>query len=170
MPSFGDKIAYGANRGIPTLTTQELWDVMFYEWSWATTPQAVALGRRLYTERAVDIGNGRTATCAACHGTAGDGRGGQLSDEMAGKVWGWKQQASPGIFTNVNLMAQRKPAELFQQILNGGGTMPGYRGKLTEDEIWALVDYLWTFVYEWRPARGQPASVQSMTPSRTPSR
>jgi mono/diheme cytochrome c family protein len=155
MPSFGPKIAYGANRGIPALTTQEIWDVMFYEWSFATTPQIVALGRRLYNERTLDIGNGRSATCADCHGTAGDGRGGQLSSEMAARVWGWKQQASPGIFTNVNLMAQRKPSELFQSILNGHGPMPGYRGKLTEDEIWALVDYLWTFVYEWRPARGQ---------------
>jgi mono/diheme cytochrome c family protein len=44
---------------------------------------------------------------------------------------------------------------LFQSILNGHEPMPAYRGKLTEDEIWALVDYLWTFVYEWRPARGQ---------------
>jgi len=50
---------------------------------------------------------------------------------------------------------QRKPSELFQSILRGRGLMPAYRGKLTEDEIWALVDYLWTFVYEYRPARGQ---------------
>jgi mono/diheme cytochrome c family protein len=70
-------------------------------------------------------------------------------------VWGWKQRASSGIFTNANLMAQRKPSELFQAVLNGRGLMPAYRGKLSEDEIWALVDYLWTFVYEYRPPRGQ---------------
>lgn len=154
MPSFGPKIAYGATKGFPNLKPVEIWDVMFYEWTFATTPKAIELGRSIYRDRAVDIG-GRTATCAACHGTAGDGRGGALSAEMAGKVWGWKQQASAGVFTNVNLLAQRKPSELFQSILNGRGHMPAYRGKLTEDEIWVLVEYLWTFMYDYRPPRGQ---------------
>jgi mono/diheme cytochrome c family protein len=154
MPSFGPKIAYGATKGFPSLSLPEIWDVMFYEWTFATTPKVIDLGRSIYRERAVDVG-GRAATCAVCHGTAGDGRGGALSEEMARRVWGWKQQASAGIFTNVNLLAQRKPSELFQGILNGRGQMPAYRGKLTEDEIWALVDYLWTFVYDYRPPRGQ---------------
>lgn len=154
MPSFGRKIAYGANKGFPNLTDSQIWDVMFYEWTFGTTPATIALGRQIYTERAVDIG-GRTATCAACHGVTGDGRGGALSEEMAAKVWGWGQQAAFGTLTNVNMMAQRKPSELFQRILDGYGLMPTYRGKLTEREMWALVDYVWTFMYDYRPARGQ---------------
>jgi mono/diheme cytochrome c family protein len=154
MPAFGPKPAYGALPFSPKLSDAQIWDVLFYEWSFATTPQVVALGRTLYQERAIDVG-GSPLTCAGCHGIAGDGRGGVRSGDMGAKVWGWKQQASTGILTNANLMTQRKPSELFQSILRGRGLMPTYRGKLTEDEIWALVDYLWTFVYEYRPARGQ---------------
>jgi len=154
MPAFGPKPAYGALPFSPRLADAQIWDVLFYEWSFATTPQTVAMARAIYQERAINTGVA-AVTCAACHGTAGDGRGGARSGEMAAKVWGWRQQASAGVFTNATLMAQRKPSELYQRILNGRGLMPAYRGKLTEEEIWALVDYLWTFVYDYRPARGQ---------------
>jgi len=154
MPAFGPKPAYGALPFSPRLTDAQIWDVLFYEWSFATTPQTVSTGRAIYQARAIDIG-AAAVTCAACHGPAGDGRGGALSGDMAAKVWGWRHQASAGVFTNATLMAQRKPSELYQRILNGRALMPAYRGKLTEEEIWALVDYVWTFVYEYRPARGQ---------------
>ncbi len=154
MPAFGPKPAYGANRGFPELKDNQIWDVLFYEWTFATTPDSVALGRQTYQERAVEVG-GRPVTCAACHGTTGDGTGGPLSNEIAAAVWGWSQKAAPGIFTNFNLMLQRKPSELFQRIIDGHGLMPGYRGKLTEPEIWSLVDYVWTLMYDYRPARGQ---------------
>ena len=154
MPAFGPKPAYGANRGFPELKDNQIWDVLFYEWTFATSPETVALGKQIYQERALNAG-GRSATCAACHGAAGDGTGGALSAEMASSVWGWSQKAGSGIFVDVNLMAQRKPSELFQRILDGRGLMPAYRGKLTEPEIWALVDYLWTLMYDYRPARGQ---------------
>jgi hypothetical protein len=74
---------------------------------------------------------------------------------MASKAWGWSRGDSAGVFTNVNLMLQRKPSELYQRIWTGHGLMPAYQGKLSEEEVWALVDYLWTFVYDYRPARGQ---------------
>jgi mono/diheme cytochrome c family protein len=155
MPAFGPKPAYGANRGFPTLRDAQIWDVLFYVKTFSATPATVALGREVYRARALDIGGGRTATCAACHGPAGDGRGGALSGEMAGRVWGWATGDGHGIFTNVNLMLQRKPSELYQAIWTGRGLMPAYQGKLTEEEVWALVDYLWTFIYDYRPARGQ---------------
>jgi mono/diheme cytochrome c family protein len=154
MPAFGPKAAYGANRGSPTLRDREIWDAVNYVWTFSTTPAMIAQAKEIYEGRAVDIG-GRSATCAGCHGTAGDGRGGALSGEMAARVWGWGQQVGAGIFTDVNLMAQRKPAELFQRIADGRGDMPSYRGKLTEAEIWALVDYVRTFMWDYRPARGQ---------------
>jgi mono/diheme cytochrome c family protein len=155
MPAFGPKPAYGANRGFPTLTDAEIWDVLVYVKTFSTTPANVALGRDIYRNRAIDIGGGRTATCAACHGLAGDGRGGAHSAEMAAAVWGWATGDGHGIFTNVNLMLQRKPAELYQRIWTGRGPMPAYQGRLKEEDVWALVDYLWTFVYDYSPARGQ---------------
>ncbi|MDR7483949.1 MAG: c-type cytochrome [Armatimonadota bacterium] len=154
MPAFGPKAAYGANRGFPTLTDAQIWDVLFYEWTFATTPAAVERGRRIYQEQAIAIG-GQPVTCAACHGPAGDGRGGARSAEMAARVWGWDKGVGPGIFTDVNRMLQQKPAELFQRIVRGHGLMPAYGDLLGEEDVWALVDYLWTFVYDYRPARGQ---------------
>ncbi len=154
MPAFGAKPAYGANKGAPTLRDREVWDAVSYVWTFSTTPAAIARAGEIYHSRAVDIG-GRSATCADCHGAAGDGRGGALSQEMNAKVWGWARQIGPGVFTDANLAAQRKPSELFQRIADGRGLMPSYRGKLKEDEIWALVDYVRTFMWEYRPARGQ---------------
>jgi len=154
MPAFGPKPGYGANKGSPTLRDREIWDAVSYAWTFSTTPAAIVAASDIYQYRAIDIG-GRSATCADCHGTAGDGRGGALSGEMAAKVWGWAQQVGPGIFTDANLLAQRKPSELFQRIADGRGLMPSYRGKLTEDEMWALVDYVRTFMWDYRPARGQ---------------
>lgn len=78
-----------------------------------------------------------------------------LPPRGAARIWGWQQQDAPGIFTNINLIAQRKPAELFHRIWNGAGLMPASQGKLREDEVWALVDYIWTFMYDYQPARGQ---------------
>jgi mono/diheme cytochrome c family protein len=156
MPAFGAKPAYGANRGFPALSAKEIWDVLFYVKTFSATPASVALGRDIYQNRAVDLGNGRTATCAACHGPAGDGRGGALSAEMASVVWGWATGDGHGLFTNMNLMLQRKPSELYQWIwAPARGLMPAYQATLKDEEVWALVDYLWTFLYDYTPARGQ---------------
>jgi mono/diheme cytochrome c family protein len=162
MPAFGGKPAYGANAFALTLKDSEIWDVLFYAWSFSTTPQVIALAKEIYKTRAINLDDraaaslGRkSATCADCHGTEGNGRGGALSAQLEGRVWGWKQGVGPGIFTDYNLLAQRKPSELFQRIADGHGLMPSYRSKLKEDEIWALVDFVRTFMYEWAPARGQ---------------
>src|SRR5947208_1022510 len=71
---------------------------------------------------------------------------------LSAKLWNWARGQGPGIFTDVNLMAQRKPSELFQAVMDGHGEMPSYRGKLTDDEVWAVVNYVWTFVYQY-PAK-----------------
>jgi mono/diheme cytochrome c family protein len=154
MPAFGPKAAYGSNRGFPILTDAQIWDVLFYTLTFSTTPRTVEQGREIYQTRQVDAG-GRAATCAACHGPEGDGRGGAHSDEMAARMWGWGKGVGPGIFTDVNHMLQLKPSELYQRIADGRGLMPAYRGRLTDEEIWSLVDYVWTFLYDYRPARGQ---------------
>lgn len=148
MPAFGPKASYGASRyGTSRLSDEARWHVIFYEWSFTTSPAEVARGKQLYETKLVDIG-GIPLSCAACHGVAGDGRG--LRDaELSQKYWEWARRQGPGIFTDINLMAQRKPTELYQTIVDGHGAMPAYRGKLSDDEIWALVSYIWTFVYDY---------------------
>lgn len=150
MPAFpkkGGKPGYGATVFGVNLTDEERWHVVFHEWTYATSPEEVARGKLLYETKAIEV-NGTALTCAACHGTAGDGRGARGLD-LAKELWGWSRGQGPGIFTDINLMAQRKPTEIFQRIVDGRGAMPAYRGRLTEDEIWALVNYLYTFVYEY---------------------
>jgi mono/diheme cytochrome c family protein len=129
------------------LTDEERWHVVFHEWTFATTPEEVARGKALYETKAVTIG-GSALTCAACHGTAGDGRG-PAGQELARELWGWARGQGPGIFTDINLLAQRKPSELYQTIRDGRGRMPAYRDVLTDDEAWALVNYIYTFIYDY---------------------
>lgn len=151
MPAFGPKEGYGATRyGTARLGDADRWHVIFYEWTFATTPAEVARGKQIYETKTVDVA-GFGLTCAACHGTTGDGRGERDAD-LSRKHWEWARRQGPGIFTDFNLMAQRKPTELFQAIVDGHGDMPSYRGKLSEEEIWAVVSYIWTFLYEY-PAR-----------------
>jgi mono/diheme cytochrome c family protein len=147
MPSFGPRPSYGAVGFGVKLTDADIWNVVFHEWAYTTSPEEVARGKQLYETRVVEV-NGQPLTCAACHGTAGDGRG-PVGLELSKKLWGWARGQGPGIFTDINLMAQRKPAELFQVIVDGRAEdMPGYRGRLTDDEVWALVNYIWTFIYD----------------------
>lgn len=148
MPSFGPKASYGASRyGTARLTDEQRWHVIFYEWTFSTSSAEVGRGKLLYETKLIDIGGG-SLTCAACHGISGDGRGDRDTD-LSLKLWGWSRREGPGIFTDINLMAQRKPTELYQAIVDGHGAMPSYRGKLSDEEIWALVSYIWTFVYEY---------------------
>lgn len=159
MPSFPRPRDYpkkGMPRGRPSygarlfgvyLTDEERWHVIFHELSFASTPQEVALGKQLYETKEIEI-NGRPYTCASCHGTKGDGRG-PAGAELSRTLWGWARGEGPGILTDINLMAQRKSTELFQSIVDGREEAHRYRGKLTDDEIWALVNYIWTFVYDY---------------------
>src|SRR5439155_1478999 len=120
----------GAPAGARRLTDEERWHVIFFEWAFSTTPAEVARGKQIYETRAMDV-SGRMLTCAACHGTDGDGRGHE-GLALSAKLWNWARGQGPGIFTDVNLMAQRKPSELFQAVMDGHGEMPSYRGKLTD--------------------------------------
>jgi mono/diheme cytochrome c family protein len=161
MPAFGPKPAYGANDGIPGpryLSDADRWHVIFYEWSFATSPATIERGRQIFQEREFPVpvpgvGTVRTA-CAGCHGPAGDGRG-ALGFFRQRRPWGWALQEGPGVFIDRNFMVKRKPTELFDWIYDGIGLMPPYKQFLTTDEIWALVDYIWTFIYQYSPPRGQ---------------
>jgi len=150
MPAFprkGGKPAYGAASFGVNLTDEERWHVIFHEWTYQSTPAEIRRGKRLYETKLIGV-EGTALTCAACHGTAGNGRG-PRGAQLSRELWHWARGQGPGIFTDINLMAQRKPTELYQAIVDGRGRMPAYRGKLADDEIWAVVNYLYTFVYDY---------------------
>jgi cytochrome c5 len=110
------------------LTDAELWDLIGFLWQSQTTPTAWQLGQELYT-----------ADCASCHGTSGAGDGPLATI----------QPVPVPDFTDPTTMLGANSAILQGKLLRGGmGTgMPNWGTIFTEEEIWALVDYLWTFQF-----------------------
>jgi mono/diheme cytochrome c family protein len=107
-------------------SAQDRWDVVAYLWSLATTADRLALGQRLYLKN-----------CAACHGErgVGDGPGGK------------SQPKKPADFTDLKRMLAGTSELYTAKIRRGGmGTgMPHWGNIFTEQELAALIDYLWSF-------------------------
>jgi mono/diheme cytochrome c family protein len=110
-------------------------------WSRSTTPETIEMGRDLFR-----------VNCAACHGELGDGKGvlatGSLEDAGLKDEFGHRSVA-PANFRDPDLLGA-SPALLHGKILRGGmGTgMPYWGPILTDAQIWALVDYLWSFQFQ----------------------
>jgi mono/diheme cytochrome c family protein len=120
MPAWGDK-----------LSEMEIWDVLYYERSFATSADQIAEGQTLFAQ-----------SCTACHGAAGDGSG------LSGAA----------NFTDQAFVSAKTPQEFFTSITNGvaGSAMPPWGATFTEDQVWALVNYVWTFAYEYPQAQQAP--------------
>jgi mono/diheme cytochrome c family protein len=122
------------------LTEMEMWDVLYYERSFATSPEKIAEGQALFAEN-----------CTTCHGEAGDGSG------------------LPGAanFTDEAFMSARAPQEFFDSITGGvaGSAMPAWGDKFSEDQIWALVDFVGTFAYEYGAVAPEPATPTTQPPA-----
>ncbi|MFB0537691.1 MAG: c-type cytochrome, partial [Anaerolineae bacterium] len=112
-----------------SLSDEEVWDLVAYLWSTATTPERVATGEALYAKN-----------CAACHGETGggDGPGGRYMEER------------PTDFTNAMTMAGGSSEIYYAKTQRGGmGTGMPYWGTIfSEEETWGVVDYLWTFLFD----------------------
>lgn len=102
------------------LTSDERWDVVFYTWRFSTTADTLAQGKSIYE-----------ANCAACHGEDG-----------VGKVLGAAD------FTDLRVMDDQAPRDFYLTVTQGLGSMPAWQGRLSQDERWAVIDYLRTFSYD----------------------
>ncbi len=132
-----------------SLSDSEKWDVVSFIWQSNTTPEALANGKKLYSQN-----------CAACHGEngAGDGifaddlvKAGELSRQnMAGIPEMARQR--PANFTDPRRMLGASPALLQGKILRGGmGTgMPMWGSIFTEKQIWDLIDYIYSFQFRYQ--------------------
>ncbi len=109
------------------LTDSQVWDLVAAIWQAQTTDEQVQLGQTLYAQN-----------CAACHGSggAGDGVFGQAFDPASD-------------FTDAQNMLGASTAVFDGKIRRGGmGTGMPYWGTIfTDEEIEALVAYLWTFQF-----------------------
>jgi len=131
------------------LSSDERWDAVFYVWRLSTTTQTLATGEQVFEKN-----------CAACHGEDG-----------SGKLLGSAD------FTNQRQMDQLAPRDLYLTVTQGRGSMPSWQSRLSQDERWAVIDYLRTFTYDpaltqvgatAAPAGTSPAAPPTGTPSSQP--
>jgi mono/diheme cytochrome c family protein len=102
------------------LTSDERWDVVFYVWRFSTDADTLALGEQIYE-----------ANCAACHGEGGTG-------EVLGAA----------DFTDLRFVADQAPRDFYLVVTQGEGSMPAWQGRLSQEERWAVINYLRTFSYD----------------------
>lgn len=132
-----------------SLTEPQRWDVVAFIWQSNTTPESLADGKQLYAQN-----------CAACHGENGSGDG-VFADDLATAGESSMQtmegamdmvMQSPVDFTDPRRMLGASPALLQGKILRGGmGTgMPMWGSIFTEEQIWDLIAYLYSFQFEYQ--------------------
>jgi mono/diheme cytochrome c family protein len=103
-----------------TLTSDQRWDVVFYVWRFSTSAETLALGKNLFE-----------TNCTACHGADG-----------VGKVLGAAD------FTDLRVVDSRAPRDFYLTVTQGKGSMPAWQGRLSQNERWAVIDYLRAFSYD----------------------
>jgi mono/diheme cytochrome c family protein/plastocyanin len=146
---YGTWQSLRANPSLSNLSDQQIWNMVAVIWRSNTTPEALADGQKLYTQN-----------CAACHGETGAGNG-VFADELkaAGESAAQTMASSgdmtmqtPADFTDPKRMLGASPALLQGKILRGGmGTgMPSWGPIFTEEQIWNLLAYLYSFQFEYR--------------------
>ena len=128
------------------LNEAQVWDLVAWTWEQNTNPTVLAEGEALYLR-----------DCAAYHGVngAGDGIFGAKGTAENGSPHepapDGHSLETPTDFQDMDFMLFINPALLQGKIIRGGmGTgMPSWGLIYTEEQTWALVDYLWTFVFEY---------------------
>jgi mono/diheme cytochrome c family protein/plastocyanin len=131
-----------------SLTDSQRWDVVAYLWQSNTDKESLANGKQLYAQN-----------CAACHGENGAGDGvfaddlkaaGDASAQTMVGTQDMKIQ-TPANFIDPTRMLGASPALLQGKILRGGmGTgMPMWGSIFTENQIWELVAYIYSFQFEY---------------------
>ena len=85
--------------------------------------KSLKLGKKIYDKM-----------CWTCHGNEGKGDGPAAA----------ALNPKPAAFTDSNFQ-QQKDGAIFWKIKTGRGTMVSYENSLTEDQRWAVINYLRTF-------------------------
>ncbi len=125
------------DQSLASLNNSDLWDLVAYLWQSNSTSEGLAEGQRLFAQN-----------CAACHGETAGGNGVFAGDikALAGKT--------PANFSDPSTMLGASPALLQGKILRGGmGTgMPSWGPILTDQQIWNVISYLYTFQFNGNTA------------------
>ena len=129
-----------------TLSDQQVWDLVAALWQASASPKSLEQEAALYSQN-----------CAACHGEdgAGDGvfanRTASQGDTPDSADMGHDLKV-PADFTDAGTMLGASPALLQGKILRGGmgSGMPYWGPIFNEDQIWAIVDYLYAFQFDYK--------------------
>jgi mono/diheme cytochrome c family protein/plastocyanin len=115
----------------------DLVDVVAYLWSGELSSEQFAAAQTLYNKN-----------CAACHGETGAGDGPATSSTAN----------TPIVFADAGYMFTRRDDVLYAKIRRGGmGTnMPNFGTLFTQEETWALVDYVRSFAVTGESVSGEP--------------
>jgi mono/diheme cytochrome c family protein/plastocyanin len=120
------------------LNDAALWDLVAWVWAQNTSPEELQTGAQLYAQN-----------CAACHGETGVGDGvfADVLDDGGQGASG--RTLPPTAFTDPRQLLGASPALLQGKIIRGGmGTGMPYWGKVfTEDQVWTLVSFLYSFQF-----------------------
>ena len=126
---------------VSQLSDDQIWGLVVSIWQANTESETLEIGEALYAQN-----------CAACHGESGAGDG-PMADDLVPSLQPMEGHGSttPIDFTDAANMLGASPAVLHGKITRGGmGTGMPYWGPIfTDDQIWALVDWLWTFQFDY---------------------
>ncbi|HKZ86278.1 MAG TPA: c-type cytochrome [Anaerolineae bacterium] len=126
------------------LTDGQVWDLVADVWRSNTTAQALETGKKLFAQN-----------CAACHGENGAGDG-VMAESLTGETHSGDtlrerhDTKAPADFTDASSLLGASPALLHGKIVRGGmGTGMPYWGPIfTEEQLWSVISYLWTFQFD----------------------
>lgn len=131
--------ALRADAAHAALSDDEVWDLV--AWAWFKDVEPAAL-ERAETRYARD--------CAACHGVDGQGNGPAGLNLPGMAKMDPTMPGGPADFTDAAHMLAASDALLQGKLLRGGmGTgMPEFGSLYTDDELWAMVAYIRTFLFD----------------------
>lgn len=102
------------------LGSDERWDIVYYIWRFSTSQEVLRAGQEIYN-----------SSCVACHG-----------DDGQSMILGAAN------FSDPRFASHQSPSDFYVVTTQGKGSMPAWQARLSQDERWAVIDYLRTFSYD----------------------
>lgn len=130
-----------ADATLKSYSDAQLWDAVAFAWKQNEGADALIRGQALYAR-----------DCAACHGETGKGDGPAGRNLPGLSAMDATMKRGPADFTDATQMLGASDVLLQGKILRGGmGTgMPEWRTLYTDQEMWEVIDFIRSFVFDYR--------------------
>jgi mono/diheme cytochrome c family protein/plastocyanin len=139
LPPYGAFETLRSDPANAALSDDDVWSLVAWAWLKDARLAGLARAQSLYAR-----------DCAACHGV--DGKGGDPADKDLPGMQEIHASTTngPSDFTDAGMMLAASDARLQGKLLRGGmGTgMPEFGSLYTDEELWALIAYLRTFLFK----------------------